>query len=192
MIAIDDVLISDDIVTKKFVCNLEACHGACCWEGEEGAPLLPEEVETIKSVWKNVSPYLPAEYQAEVRKQGYAVLGGDEETWVTPVVNNGPCAYLIWDGKGIGQCAFEKAYEDGKTDWPKPVSCHLYPIRVKRLKNGTEAWNYSKWGICAPACKNGKALDVPIYKFLKKAITRVKGRRFYKELEACAEAFEPR
>jgi len=190
MIAIDDVLLSDDIVTKHFVCDLEACKGACCWEGEWGAPLLEEEILNIKSVWKKVTPYLSEESKRVVKEKGFGEKFGEDEILGTPLLKNGACAYLIWDGKNIGKCAFELAFEEGKTDWPKPISCHLYPIRVKRMKNGTEAWNYSRWHICNPACKNGKKLKVPLYKFLKYAIIRAKGKKFYKQLEACAAGVE--
>jgi Fe-S-cluster containining protein len=191
MIAIDDVLISDDVVKSKFVCDLEACHGACCWEGEWGAPLAEEEPAIIESVWKQVAPYLTEESRMAVAKYGFGTWYGDEEKVLgTPLVKSGACAYLIWDGKGIGKCSFEQAFADGKIDWPKPMSCHLYPIRVRKLKNGTEAWNYSRWSICSAACKNGKKLKVPLYKFLKAAIVRAKGRKFYKQLEACAESFQ--
>ncbi len=187
MIAIDDVLLSDEIVTAKFVCNLDACHGACCWEGDGGAPLLEKEVDIIASVWDKVSPMLSEESRKTVEKNGFSAYYNEGELLGTPLVKNGACAYLIWDGKGIGKCSFEKAFEEGLTDWPKPISCHLYPIRVRYLKNGTEAWNYSRWNICAPACKNGKKLNVPLYKFLKRAIVRAKGKKFYQMLEACAE-----
>ncbi len=190
MIVIDDVLISDDIVTKHFVCDLNACLGACCWEGEWGAPLLEEEVRIIKKVWKKVSPYLSEESQEVVRKEGFGTTDDGKEYLATPLIKGGACAYLIRDGKGIGKCAFEVAKTDGKIDWPKPLSCHLYPIRVNYLNNGTEAWNYSKWKVCAPACQNGKKLKVPIYKFLKTPIIRAKGEEFYAQLEACALALE--
>ena len=188
MIAIDDVLLSDDIVKSRFVCDLDACHGACCWEGEWGAPLLEEELKIIESVWDKVEPYLSEESKRTVRKEGYGKrFGEDKEVLGTPLNKKGPCAYLIWDGKGIGKCAFEVAHAEGKIDWPKPISCHLYPIRVRHFRNGTEAWNYNKWDICAPACKNGKKLGVPLYKFLKNPIIRAKGEEFYTQLEACAE-----
>ena len=187
MIAIDEVLLSDEIVKKHFVCDLEACKGACCWEGEWGAPLLEEEVPIIKSVWKKVKPYLSEKNHQVIREKGFSDKFGEDEVLGTPLLKNGACAYLIWDGENIGKCAFEIAHQEGKIDWPKPISCHLYPIRVKRLKNGTEAWNYDRWHICDPACKNGKKLKVPLYKFLKRAIVRAKGRKFYKQLEACAE-----
>ena len=192
MIAIDDVLLSDDIVKAKFVCNLEACQGACCWEGEWGAPLLDEEVDIIASVWDKVAPLLSEKNRKEVEKNGFGVYYGEgEERHIgTPLVKKGPCAYLMWDGKGIAKCAFEVAHAEGIIDWPKPISCHLYPIRVRKLKNGTEAWNYNKWNICAPACKNGKKLDVPLYKFLKNAIVRAKGEEFFALLEACAQPVE--
>ena len=190
MIAIDDVLISDDIVTKHFVCDLDACLGACCWEGDWGAPLLEEEVGIIKKVWKKVAPYLSEESKEEVRLQGFGTTDDGKENLATPLNKGGACADLIWDGKGIGKCAFEVAHAEGKIDWPKPLSCHLYPIRVQYLNNGTEAWNYSQWKVCAPACKNGKQLKVPIYKFLKGPIIRAKGEEFYAQLEACAAAIE--
>ena len=193
MIAIDDVLLSDDIVKAKFVCNLDACQGACCWEGEWGAPLLEEELAIIESVWDKVAPLLSEKHRKEVEKRGFGVYygeEGEEKVLGTPLVKKGPCAYLIWDGKSTAKCAFEVAHAQGIIDWPKPISCHLYPIRVRHLKNGTEASNYNKWNICAPACKNGKKLDVPLYKFLKNAIVRAKGEEFYAQLEACAQATE--
>lgn len=190
MIAIDDVLLSDDIVKKHFVCDLEACKGACCWEGDWGAPLLDEEVPIIKSVWKKVAPYLSEASKAAIKANGFSAKFGEDEVLGAPLLKNGACVYLIREGDNIGKCAFEKAYEEGKIDWPKPVSCHLYPVRVTRLKNGSEAWNYSRWHICNPACKLGKKLQVPLYKFLKRAIIRAKGRKFYKQLEACAEGVE--
>lgn len=190
MIVIDDVLISDDIVKARFVCDLDACHGACCWEGEWGAPLLEEELAIIESVWDKVSPLLPEEHVRVVNKKGFGVRYGDEKILGTPLVRKGPCAYLIWDGKGIAKCAFEVAHAEGIIDWPKPISCHLYPIRVRHLKNGMEAWNYNKWNICSPACKNGKKLDVPLYEFLKTPIIRAKGEEFYMQLDACAKALE--
>jgi hypothetical protein len=190
MIVIDDVLISDDIVTRHFVCDLEACLGACCWEGEWGAPLLEEEVGIIKKVWKKVAPYLSEESQEEVRLQGFGTTDDGKENLATPLNKGGACAYLIWDGKSIGKCAFEVAHAKGEIDFPKPLSCHLYPIRVQYLNNGTEAWNYSQWKVCAPACKKGRQLDVPIYKFLKGPIIRAKGDEFYAQLEACAKALE--
>src|SRR5687767_6196469 len=134
MIAIDDVLISDEIVKAKFVCNLDACHGACCWEGEGGAPLLEEELDIIESLWEKVAPLLTEESRKAVKKQGFGTTYGEEEVLGTPLIKNGACAYLIWDGKGIGKCAFEVAFAEGIIDWPKPISCHLYPIRVSYLK----------------------------------------------------------
>jgi hypothetical protein len=188
MIAIDDVLISDDIVKARFVCDLDACLGACCWEGEWGAPLLEEEVAIIESIWDKVAPLLSAESVKAVKKQGFGAKFGEEgEVLGTPLIKNGACVYLIWDGKGLGKCAFEVAHAEGLIDWPKPISCHMYPIRVRYRKDGSQTWNYNKWDICAPACKNGKKLNVPLYKFLKGPITRAKGEEFYAQLEACAD-----
>lgn len=190
MIAIDDVLISDDIVKKHFICDLDACKGACCWEGEWGAPLLHEEIDSIRSVWKDVEPYLTRESRDSVKKQGFGTyFGDDNDVFGTPLLKDGACVYLIRNGDGIAKCAFEKAWEDGKTAWPKPISCHLYPIRVSRLNNGTEVWNYDRWSICSAACKLGKKEKVPIYKFLKEPIIRAKGEDFYEQLDACAFLF---
>lgn len=189
MIVIDDVLISDDVVKSRFVCDLDACLGACCWEGEWGAPLLEEELEIIESIWEKVAPLLTAESRKAVEKQGFGKYFGEEKDVLgTPLIKNGACAYLIWDGKGLGKCAFEVAHAEGTIDWPKPISCHMYPIRVKYRKDGSQTWNYNKWEICAPACKNGKKLNVPLYKFLKNPITRAKGEAFYEQLDACAGA----
>ncbi len=191
MIAIGDVLISDDVLKAKFVCDLDACHGACCWEGEWGAPLLEEELQIISSVWEKVAPFLSEESRKTVAKKGFGTRYGEEgEVLGTPLVENGACAYLLWDGKGIAKCAFEVAHAEGIIDWPKPISCHLYPIRVSYLKDGSEAWNYSRWKICAPACRNGKKLGVPLYKFLKGAIVRAKGEDFYAQLDAYTEGVE--
>src|SRR5688572_22248904 len=120
MIAIDDVLLSDDIVKAKFVCNLDACQGACCWEGEWGAPLLEEELAIIESVWDKVAPLLSEKNRKEIEKVGFGVYygeEGEEKVLGTPLVKKGPCAYLIWDGKSTAKCAFEVAHAEGIIDW---------------------------------------------------------------------------
>ena len=188
MIAIDDVLLSDDIVTKQFVCDLEACKGACCWEGEWGAPLLEEEVLSIKSVWKKVAPYLSEESKRVVKEKGFAEKFGEDEILGTPLLKNGACAYLIWDGKNIGKCAFELAFEEGKTDWPKPISCHLYPIREAKNENYI-ALNYEpRETLCAPACSLGKKQGVKVYEFLKEPLIRKYGQEFYHVLDEIAKS----
>lgn len=183
MIVIDDKIISDDVIEKQFVCDLNACKGVCCTEGEYGGPLEKEEVQILEDIYEKVKPYLTERGIKEIEKQGKAVFIEENKEWCTPLMGkHGGCAWLSMDN-GIVGCAIEKAYRDGVVDWKKPISCHLYPIRVTN-KKGFQAVNYERWNICNAACKNGKALKVPVYKFLKEAIIRKYGEDFYGALEA--------
>ncbi|MFN4246590.1 MAG: DUF3109 family protein [Flavipsychrobacter sp.] len=186
MIAIDNVLLSDQVVEEQFVCDLNACKGGCCVDGDCGAPLTEEETKNIAKVYPTVKPYLLPEYVEEVKKQGTHTID-DEYGFVTPTVNGGICVYAYTDEVGIVKCAFEKAYNEGKIDFKKPISCHLYPIRIKQM-DGYEAVNYEpRKQMCKPACKLGKQLKVPVYKFLKDSITRKYGEEFYDTLDAVAK-----
>lgn len=186
MIAIDNVLLSDQVVEEQFVCDLNACKGGCCVDGDCGAPLTEEETKIIAKVYPTVKPYLLPEYVEEVKKQGTHTID-DEYGFVTPTVNGGICVYAYTDEVGIVKCAFEKAYNEGKIDFKKPISCHLYPIRIKQM-DGYEAVNYEpRKQMCKPACKLGKQLKVPVYKFLKDSITRKYGEEFYNTLDAVAK-----
>lgn len=186
MIAIDNVLLSDQVVEEQFVCDLNACKGGCCVDGDCGAPLTEEETQIIAKVYPTVKPYLLPEYVEEVKKQGTHTID-DEYGFVTPTVNGGICVYAYTDEVGIVKCAFEKAYNEGKIDFKKPISCHLYPIRIKQM-DGYEAVNYEpRKQMCKPACKLGKQLKVPVYKFLKDSITRKYGEAFYDTLDAVAK-----
>ncbi|MBN8671080.1 MAG: DUF3109 family protein [Chitinophagales bacterium] len=186
MIAIDNVLLSDQVVEEQFVCDLNACKGGCCVDGDCGAPLTEEETKIIAKVYPTVKPYLLPEYVEEVKKQGTHTID-DEYGFVTPTVNGGICVYAYTDEVGIVKCAFEKAYNEGKIDFKKPISCHLYPIRIKQM-DGYEAVNYEpRKQMCKPACKLGKQLKVPVYKFLKGSITRKYGEEFYDTLDAVAK-----
>jgi hypothetical protein len=186
MIAIDNVLLSDQVVEEQFVCDLNACKGGCCVDGDCGAPLTEEETKIIAKVYPTVKPYLLPEYVEEVKKQGTHTID-DEYGFVTPTVNGGICVYAYTDEVGIVKCAFEKAYNEGKIDFKKPISCHLYPIRIKQM-DGYEAVNYEpRKQMCKPACKLGKQLKVPVYKFLKDSITRKYGEEFYDTLDAVAK-----
>jgi hypothetical protein len=130
--------------------------------------------------------YLSQEGIRAIEKQGkYLKYSTDE--WVTPLIKGRECAYTIFDESGTAKCGIEKAYFEGKIEWRKPVSCHLYPVRINKLKNSVEAVNYDKWSICKPACKLGDTLKVPIYKFLKDSLIRKFGEEWYKELELAAE-----
>ena len=185
MIAVGGVLLSDEVIEENFVCDLLKCKGGCCVDGDSGAPLTKEETKTIAKIYPKIKSYLSAEYIAEVEKQGTHVMD-DEYGYVTPTINGGICVYAYTDELGIVKCAIEKAYNDGVVDFKKPISCHLYPIRIKQLP-GYEAVNYEpRPTLCRPACKQGNKLKVPVYKFLKEPIIRKFGEDFYKELDAVA------
>lgn len=186
MIAIENVLLSDEVVTEQFVCDLNACKGGCCVDGDCGAPLTEDETKIIKKIYPKVKPYLAPEYIAEIEKQGNHTID-DEYGFVTPTVDGGICVYAYTDELGIVKCGIEKAWKDGKIDFQKPISCHLYPIRIKQMP-GYEAVNYEpRKKLCRPACKLGEQLKVPVYKFLKDSIIRKFGEEFYATLDAVAK-----
>jgi len=185
MIAIDDILLSDDVVQAQFVCDLERCKGGCCVDGDSGAPLTEEETHIIAAIYPKVKPYLPEAYIAEIEKQG-THLWDDEFGYVTPTVNGGICVYGFTDKAGIVKCGIEQAYKEGVVDFKKPISCHLYPLRINS-GDGYELVNYEpRKVLCRPACKLGKKLQVPVYQFLKEPIIRKYGASFYEALEAVA------
>lgn len=185
MIIIDDIYISDEVIEEQFVCNLSACKGACCVAGDCGAPLEKAELKILKRIYDKIKPYLRKEGIEEIEKTGCHTID-DEHGYVTPIADNGICAYATIDEHGIVGCGIEKAYNDGVVDFKKPISCHLYPIRIKRYTH-YEAVNYDRWNICSPACRNGKALQVPVYRFLKEAIIRKYGEEFYAVLDKIAQ-----
>ncbi|MBK7571643.1 MAG: DUF3109 family protein [Bacteroidia bacterium] len=189
MLVIDNTLITDEVLEKHFVCDLNACKGACCVKGDYGAPLEDDELEQLDKVYSKVKPYMtPAGIEA-VEKQGKYLLYEKKE-WVTPLIKGKECAYTFFDEAGVAKCAIEKAYYEGKVKWKKPISCHLYPIRITKQKNGLEALNYDKWSICKAACKLGDSLKVPVYKFLKDSLTRKYGKEWYKQLEVAASRID--
>jgi hypothetical protein len=185
MMKIGEVLVSDDIRDKEFVCNLEKCKGACCVEGDYGAPLEEAELAILEDIYPKVKAYLSPEGIQAIEKQGTHVLDDDGD-WSTPVIGGRECAYAVYDKQGVLKCGIEKAYYDGKIAWKKPISCHLYPVRVAQKKN-FEALNYHKWHICSPACSLGRELQVPIYKFLKEPLIRKYGEAWYNELVEAIE-----
>lgn len=180
MIKVGDVLVSDDISEKEFVCNLERCKGACCVEGDYGAPLEEEELMTLKKIYPKIRPYLTKAGIETIEREGTHVIDPDGD-YSTPVINGRECAYSHYDGKGILKCGIEEAYNDGKVSFKKPISCHLYPIRITR-KQDFEAVNYHKWSICSAACILGKRLQIPLYRFLKDPLIRKYGKAWYREL----------
>ena len=181
MIEVEDKLLSADLFEKRFVCDLNACKGACCVEGDSGAPLTEEEVSIIEDNLDEIIPYMREEGINEVNKQGVFYMDFENEP-VTSLVNNNECAFVYFDNNGIAKCSIEKANREGKINFKKPVSCHLYPIRVAKLRMYT-AVNYHKWHVCSAACKLGEQLNVKVYQFLKEPIIRKWGEDFYHELE---------
>lgn len=188
MIAIDNKLISDEVVQEQFVCDLTKCKGGCCVDGDAGAPLNLDELDRINEVNEAVLPYLSAESRAEIEKQGRYVFDR-EFGWVTPTIGGNICVYGITDKNGVVKCGIEQAYLDGKVKWKKPISCHLFPIKVRFSKNKqTEFVNYEpREDLCKAGCKLGQKLKVPVYVFLKEALIRKFGEKFYEALEATAK-----
>jgi hypothetical protein len=181
MIQIDDKIISRALFENHFICHLEKCEGNCCVFGDAGAPLEDVEAEILTSEMDSLLPFLRAEGKRAVREQGAWVIDIDGEK-VTPLVGKDECAYVVFED-GIARCAVEQAYNTGAISVRKPVSCHLYPIRVAKLKQGV-ALNYHQWSICEPARILGRKEGVPVFRFLEEPITRVFGKEFYRELEA--------
>lgn len=188
MIAIDNVLLSDEIIEEQFVCDLQKCKGGCCVDGDCGAPLTEAETKIIADLYPKIQSYFTPEYLPEIERQGTHVID-NEYGYVTPTINGGICVYGITDEMGIVKCGIEKAWKEGKTDFRKPISCHLFPIRITSHP-GYEAVNYEpRETLCKPACKQGRKLKVPVYKFLKDAIIRKYGEDFYGALESIADKY---
>ena len=190
MIAIENVLIGDEVVNQQFVCDLAKCKGGCCEEGDAGAPLDADELDLMVDLYEKIKPYLTPESIAEIEKKGKYVYH-KEFGWVTPTLGNDHeiCVYGKRDEKGIIKCAFEQAFYDGVTTWKKPISCHLFPIIHKKGKSGNyDRINYEpREQLCKPACGLGKKLKVPAYEFLKEPLIRLYGEEFYKALDAVAK-----
>lgn len=183
MILIEDKIVSDEIIEQHFVCNLTACKGACCVEGEQGAPLEKAEATILEEIYSKIKDRLTPEGRKAIEAQGTSVK--KKGKLKTPLVRNKACAYAIFD-KGIAQCGIEKAFEEGVTDFRKPISCHLYPVRITSTEE-MDFINYEEWDICDPACSLGKELKMPLYKFVKDALIRKYGEEFYQALEAAEQ-----
>ena len=188
MLLIGEVLISDDVIREAFLCNLSACKGACCWEGDLGAPVEPEERYILEQIFETVKPFLSPAGRAAIEQEGLYTYDEKDGGYATPLIDGGPCAYMVYDEKGIGQCGIEQAFNAGKTDFKKPISCHLYPIRASVDERvGMQALNYDRWEICSAACDLGRQQQLPVYRFLKDALIRKFGEDFYEELDAAAK-----
>lgn len=184
MFQLGKTIVSEEIIDNDFVCNLSACKGACCVEGDAGAPLDKDETEILETIYPKVKPFLRKEGIDAIEAQGKFITTafGDYET---PLINGADCAYVIFDEKNTALCGIEEAYNQGEISWKKPLSCHLYPVRIKQYSEFA-AVNYEKWDICDPACGLGKELQVPVYKFVKEALIRKFGQNWYDELEKVA------
>lgn len=180
MIILDNAVLSDDIKEKHFVCDLTKCKGACCLEGDLGAPLEKEELPLMEEVLEVVKPYMSKEGVSVVEKEGSYILD-EEGDYSTTTIGGRECAFAVYDDRSTLRCAIEQAYIDGKTQWKKPISCHLYPIRITRYDH-YDALNYDRWDICDPACTLGDEMKVPIYQFLKEPLIRKYGEKWYCDL----------
>lgn len=187
MIQIEDKIISQEIFDQQFVCDLNACKGACCVEGDSGAPLLKNEAKELEKSYSIIKKYLSADGKEAIKKQGFSVVDSDNDL-TTPLVNNRECAYVFNDS-GIIKCAIEKAYLEDEISFKKPISCHLYPIRITEY-NEFDAVNYESNKICSPACKLGGLLKVSVFRFLKEPLIRKYGESFYTELEVVEKSLK--
>ncbi len=188
IIQIGDVLVSSDIITERFCCDLDACKGACCVEGDAGAPVTLDEIAAIEDSLDTVWADLAASAQAVLDKQGVAYNDPEGEL-VTSIVNGKDCVFTCHEG-GCCLCALEKAHRAGKIRFVKPISCALYPIREKRFGGGLIGLNYNRWDVCRPAVEKGKTLDLPVYRFLEGPLVRRFGQEWYDELCLVAAEWE--
>ncbi|MGA1227419.1 MAG: DUF3109 family protein [Tamlana sp.] len=184
MFQLGKTIVSEDVIGKEFLCNLSACKGACCIDGDAGAPLNKEETKILEDIYPKVKPFLRQEGIDAIEAQGTFVTTEDGDL-ETPLINGADCAYVIFDENNVALCGIEEAYNQGEISWKKPVSCHLYPIRVQDYSEFS-AVNYHKWQICDDACTLGEELGVPVYKFVKEALIRKFGEDWYLELEKVA------
>lgn len=182
------VLLSTEIVTEYFCCDLSACHGQCCVDGESGAPLTLDEAAELERLLPTIEDSLSAEARKVIADQGVAYVDIEGDL-VTSIVNGQDCVFTYYES-GCCLCAAERAYREQHTDWCKPISCALYPIREKRLSNGCIGLNYHRWSVCDPARRKGQELRLPIYRFLKAPLTRRFSEAWYKELEAAVDALQ--
>lgn len=185
MIEVENVLVHEDLISSQFACNLTKCKGACCVEGDAGAPLEAAEKEVLDRIYPQVKSFMTENGIRTIEAAGTSVLDDDGDL-VTPCVDgNKECAYVTWEN-GITKCAIEKAWEAGAIDWQKPISCHLYPIRTTTYPE-FEVLHYDRWSICSPACSFGEQLGVRVYEFLKGPLTRKYGSAWYAQLDEAAK-----
>ena len=184
LVEIEDKIISTDLFSEEFVCDLNKCKGACCVKGTGGAPLKDKEVELISNNIDKIKPFMTKKGIQTVDSEGIFYLDEDDSP-ATKLINKKECCFVYFDQSNTAKCSIETAHNNGDIDFNKPQSCHLYPIRIKEFTEFT-AINYEVWNICKPACSLGQALKVPVYKFLKEPLIRVFGKSFYEELSKVA------
>tara|TARA_B100000767_G_scaffold235464_1_gene228730 strand:- start:3457 stop:4029 length:573 start_codon:yes stop_codon:yes gene_type:complete len=185
MLNVDKTLVSEDLLVNDFVCNISQCKGACCVEGQAGAPLEKKELQILEENYDIIAPYLNEAGKSAIKKQGKFIESYDGK-WETPLVNDKECAYAVFTEQGTAQCGIENVHKLGKISWKKPISCHLYPVRIQEYSEFT-AINYHHWQICETACSLGAQLKVPVYKFVKEALIRKFGEVWYNELDRVAQ-----
>lgn len=188
MVQVGDVIVSFDVFREKFLCDLDACKGVCCIEGDAGAPVELEEVEKLEEALPVIWNELSSEAQAVIDKQG-VVYTDQEGDLVTSIVNGKDCVFTCYDERGYCYCAIEKAFREGRCNFYKPISCHLYPIRIGNC-GPYKALNYNRWNICKAAVALGEKKGVAVYQFLKEPLIRRFGEDWYAELELVAEELE--
>lgn len=187
LIEIGNKIVSTDIFSEQFTCDLNKCKGACCVKGNGGAPLNEKEVDKIQNNIEKIKPYMSKSGIETVNREGVYYLD-EEDTPATKLIDKKECCFVYFDEDEIAKCSIETAYKAGDINFNKPESCHLYPIRTKEFNEFT-AINYETWDICSPACSLGKSLKVPVYQFLKEPIIRVFGSSFFEELTKVDQEF---
>lgn len=184
MILIEQTIVSEDVLEKEFACALDKCKGACCVEGDSGAPLEWKETAILESIYESVKPYMTQAGKEAVELYGTWLIDSEGDL-VTPLIHGvKECAYTYFEN-GTALCAIERAHREGKTDFKKPISCHLYPVRITKYDT-YDAVNYDRWNICSPACTNGRQLGAPVFEFVKQALIRKYGTEWYEQLEGAA------
>ena len=188
MFQLDNTLVSEALLEEQFCCDLNACKGACCVAGEAGAPLEQDEVSLLKDLYPKIAPFLDDKGRSAIEQHGTSVVASDGSL-ETPLVDGAECAYTTFDNRGVAHCGIEQAHRAGAIDWQKPISCHLYPVRVQHYSAFT-AVNYHRWQICEAACDFGAKNKVPVYRFVKDALVRKFGQKWFEALEKTARSFK--
>ena len=189
MMQVGNCIVGTELLEEDFLCNLDTCKGHCCVEGESGAPLEEGEAELIEKYYPKFKRYLREESIKEIEKTGFTVIDKRDGEPVTPLLKGKECVYAIFE-HGIAKCGIEKAYLKDEILFRKPISCHLYPVRIKKLADDMDALNYHFWNVCDPARKYGSKKNVKAYEFLEEALVRKYGREWYNELIETAEAYK--